>query len=160
MLNIGVNYGFQASGSTSSFRTGSGVPSNTLGVNGDYYVDIDTLVLYQKNTGTYASVVTLNRLAQLIALGELRFGAGLPSNGLGQNSDYYVNTTNGDVYYKSAGVYSVIINIKGATGNGTTSGSYVPTAGLFASVAPSTLTDGMNRFGAKLKALNGNVAIP
>jgi hypothetical protein len=46
-----------------------------------------------------------------------RDGAGAPSNGLGVNGDYYLNSTNGDVYYKSAGTYSVVANIKGIQGN-------------------------------------------
>lgn len=45
-----------------------------------------------------------------------RDGAGAPSNALGINGDFYLNTTNGDVYTKAAGVYTVTGNIKGATG--------------------------------------------
>lgn len=45
-----------------------------------------------------------------------RDGAGAPSNALGINGDYYLNDTNGDVYLKAAGSYSVAANIKGATG--------------------------------------------
>lgn len=43
-----------------------------------------------------------------------RYGAGAPSNGLGIDGDYYLNTTNGDVYFKATGTYSVVANIKGA----------------------------------------------
>ncbi len=45
-----------------------------------------------------------------------RDGAGAPSNALGADGDYYLNTTNGDVYEKDAGSYSVVGNIKGADG--------------------------------------------
>lgn len=45
-----------------------------------------------------------------------RDGAGVPANGLGANGDYYLNTTDGDVYFKAAGAYSVVGNIKGAVG--------------------------------------------
>lgn len=46
-----------------------------------------------------------------------RNGSGAPSNSLGANGDYYLNTTNSDVYLKSTGTYSIVTNIKGATGN-------------------------------------------
>jgi hypothetical protein len=45
-----------------------------------------------------------------------RNGTGAPSNSLGVNGDYYLNDTNGDVYLKTAGTYSIVANIKGAPG--------------------------------------------
>lgn len=45
-----------------------------------------------------------------------RSGAGAPSNGLGANGDYYLNTSNGDVYEKAGGTYSVVDNLTGPTG--------------------------------------------
>lgn len=50
-------------------------------------------------------------------------GAGAPSNAVGSDGDYYLNTTNGDVYLKSVGVYNVIVNLKGATGTSGYSGA-------------------------------------
>jgi hypothetical protein len=44
-------------------------------------------------------------------------GAGVPSSGTGSNGDYYLNTTNGDVYRKSSGTWSVVGNIKGPQGD-------------------------------------------
>lgn len=46
----------------------------------------------------------------------LRSGSGAPSNALGINGDYYLNTTNGDIYQKASGVYAVSGNLKGPTG--------------------------------------------
>jgi hypothetical protein len=46
-----------------------------------------------------------------------RNGSGVPSNSLGVNGDYYLNTANGDVYLKASGTYSVVANIKGADGD-------------------------------------------
>lgn len=45
-------------------------------------------------------------------------GAGAPSSGLGANGDFYLNTTNGDIYGpKAAGAWgSVVFNITGPTG--------------------------------------------
>jgi hypothetical protein len=71
-----------------------------------------------------------------------RDGSGAPSNGLGVNGDYYLDTATGDVYKKAAGTYSVVGNIRGATGatgatgsaglDGKTlhNGSGVPSGGL------------------------------
>lgn len=47
-----------------------------------------------------------------------RSGSGVPSDSLGSNGDYYLRTSNGDVYYKSSSTYSVIGNIKGPSGDG------------------------------------------
>lgn len=52
-----------------------------------------------------------------------RDGAGAPSNALGANGDYYLNTTNGDVHKKAAGTYSVVGNIKGPAGANGTNGT-------------------------------------
>ena len=46
-----------------------------------------------------------------------RNGTGAPSASTGANGDYYLNSTNGDVYLKASGSYSVTGNIKGATGS-------------------------------------------
>lgn len=61
-----------------------------------------------------------------------RDGSGVPSNSLGIDGDYYLRTTNGDVYLRGAGVYTVVGNIKGATGAAGSAGAAgpgVPTAG-------------------------------
>lgn len=42
-------------------------------------------------------------------------GTGAPS-GLGNNGDYYLNNSNGDVYWKQNGSWSIVANIKGSTG--------------------------------------------
>ncbi len=52
-----------------------------------------------------------------------RDGSGVPSNGTGVNGDYYLRTSNGDVYLRSAGTYSIVGNIKGATGTTGSNGS-------------------------------------
>lgn len=44
----------------SVWRDGSGVPSNGLGVNGDYYLDDDTGLVYAKAGGTYSQVADIH----------------------------------------------------------------------------------------------------
>jgi len=47
-----------------------------------------------------------------------RYGSGAPSDALGNNGDYYLNTANGDVYYKTAGTWGApIANIMGPEGD-------------------------------------------
>lgn len=44
-------------------------------------------------------------------------GAGVPGAGLGDDGDYYIDTTTiGDVYAKSGGAWALVTNIRGATG--------------------------------------------
>ena len=43
--------------------------------------------------------------------------AGVPDNGIGVNGDFYLNETNGDVYEKAAGTWTVTANIKGLQGD-------------------------------------------
>ena len=45
-----------------------------------------------------------------------RSGSGAPSDGTGVNGDYYFRTDTSDVYKRVSGTYSVVANIKGATG--------------------------------------------
>jgi len=160
MVDILIQYGFQASGESRSFRVNAGIPSNSLGVNGDYCVDTDTWKLYQKQSGVYVEVTTLNRLASLQSRGKLWLGAGVPSNSLGSNKDWYLNTTNGDVYYREAGVYSMKINVKGSTGNAATTGSYTPATGIYAGPEPDNVKDALDRLCQLAFDLNGGVEIP
>lgn len=53
-----------------------------------------------------------------------REGTGAPSNGLGVNGDFYLDDATGDVYQKAAGAYTVVANIKGATGATGPEGSF------------------------------------
>lgn len=66
-------------------------------------------------------------------------GAGAPSGGLGVDGDYYLRTSNGDVYAKAGGVWGVVGNIQGPAGadglNGTNgsvwhNGAGAPAGGL------------------------------
>jgi len=52
-----------------------------------------------------------------------RNGDGVPSNGLGQNGDYYLQNEDGQVFIKVGGAYVPTANIKGADGTNGTNGS-------------------------------------
>lgn len=114
----------------SVWRDGTGTPSNGLGVNGDYYLDTSNGNVYKKVAGVYTGAGNiLGPQGPAGATGDTgpagsagtpgsvwRDGSGAPSNGTGVDGDYYLNTTNGDVYKRTAGTYSVVGNIKGPQG--------------------------------------------
>lgn len=77
-----------------------------------------------------------------------RDGTGTPSNALGVNGDYYLDTNAGDVYKKALGSYGVVGNIKGPAGssinrivNGTFYASLLP----WATTGTDTVTLGTGR---------------
>ncbi len=117
----------------STWRSGSGAPSAALGVDGDFYFRTDTDDVYQKAIGVYSVIANIKgspgpsgSAGTAGADGATwRDGSGAPSNGLGNNGDYYLNVSQGDVYRKSAGNYSMVVNIMGppgAAGSGVSSG--------------------------------------
>lgn len=95
--------------------------------------------------------------------GVWRNGSGAPSSSLGNNNDYYLDTSNGDVYYKSSSAWAVICNIKGATGstgatgatgatgNGIASSSYNSSTGILT----ITYTDGSTYATSDLRGSTG-----
>lgn len=120
---------------------GAGAPSAGLGVNADFYLNTSTGGAYSKESGTWTLVVVLKGSDGAAGSnganglnGAAWFnGSGAPSAGTGTNGDYYLNTTNGDVYTKSGGAWgSPVGNIRGPAGtNGTngTNGQGVPVGG-------------------------------
>lgn len=74
-------------------------------------------LLHNKQSNAVRAAQT--RILSLISQGlasQWRNGTGAPSNGLGVDGDYYVNNTNGDVYFRASGTYSIVINLKGPQG--------------------------------------------
>lgn len=110
----------------SVLRNGNGVPSDSIGVNGDYYLNDLNGDVYVRESGTYA--VVANFAGPAGATGSTgptgpqgipavwRTGTGVPSNALGVNGDYYLDDDTGDVYTKSGGVYLLVANIIGPVG--------------------------------------------
>ena len=66
-------------------------------------------------------------------------GSGAPTGGV--NGDFYLRTSNSDVYQNISGTWTVIANIKGATGNTGATGPTGPT-GSAATIAVGTVTTG------------------
>lgn len=125
---------------------GTGVPSNTVGLNNDYYLDRDNGDVYQKNSDLWSSPIlnikgpagangiTGNTGPQGVqgVRGTIWYSsAGVPSSGLGSNGDYYLNTNTGDVYTKTSNTWgSPVTNIKGPQGADGTGGGGGSTGGF------------------------------
>lgn len=86
----------------------------------------DQFVLFLKRPKTIAagngiSVTTgQNGLVTITNTGGIgtvwRNSIGAPSNGVGNEGDYWLNDTTGDVYQKVSGIYAIVANLKGPQG--------------------------------------------
>lgn len=107
-----------------TIRYGTVAPDNSIGNDGDFYINTSTNMIYGPKSGTWpAGVSMVGPAGSTGATGAAgapgsvwHNGAGAPSNLLGNNGDYYLDDTTDDVYYKSGGSYSIITNIKGSAG--------------------------------------------
>lgn len=101
----------------SKWFTGSGVPSNGTGIDGDFYLNSANGDYYSKASGAWSLQGNLRGTAG--AAGTVWYnGAGAPSAGTGVNNDYYVNTSNGDYYQKQTGTWTLLGNLTGPAGSG------------------------------------------
>jgi hypothetical protein len=94
-------------------------PDNTIGNNGDLYINT--------NTGELFSKVNNNWVFRIFLKGErgtqIYSGNTPPTEYLGLNGDYYINTTNGNLFRKQEGDWTLIYNL-GSTSSGS-SGSNI-----------------------------------
>ena len=108
----------------SVWRQGSGVPSNSTGIDGDFYLDGDAGNVYQRVLGSYN--ILCNIKGQNGTSGTngaagtpgsiWREGSAAPATTLGVDGDFYLNGATGDVYLRASGAYSPVANIKGSPG--------------------------------------------
>jgi hypothetical protein len=106
--------------------SGTGVPVNTIGVNGDYYLDKNTGNLYgPKTTGGWGSPLVLKGTngtngtngANGTNGSTTLSGTGAPSIGLGNLGDYYLDKTNYQLYGpKDAVGWGIPVLLRGADG--------------------------------------------
>lgn len=101
-----------------SILNGTGAPSSSLGVNGDFYLDTNNSQIYgPKTAGDWGGPTSIMGLTGNGVLS----GAGAPSSGLGENGDFYINTTANTIYGpKTAGSWIGPTSLIGPAGtNGT-----------------------------------------
>ncbi len=99
--------------------TGNGVPDPNVGRVGDLYIDLDTNILYIMGTsswGVFAVLPTpvngtngLNGATWIV--GDVE-----PASEIGSNGDLYFNCATLDIYYKTNGVWTYLVNLQGQTG--------------------------------------------
>lgn len=92
-----------------AFLSGSGVPQDSFGTNGDDYYNILTGGVYEKTAGEWLPKFTES------SGNFFRAGAGVPDNALGIDDDYYANRINSDLYKKIAGVWVLVWRKGGST---------------------------------------------
>jgi hypothetical protein len=112
---------------------GSGTPLNTLGEDGDYYIDSSSGAYYVKAAGTWSVLGSLKGVQGDVGaagatgvqgatgaqgpVGSVWLsGTTVPDGGLGSNNDYYIRTTTSDYYKKVPGSWILLGNIQGAQG--------------------------------------------
>jgi hypothetical protein len=133
-------------GATITF--GTSIPSNSVGKNGDVFVNTNSGSFAQKITGIWAVVYTLP--SGNTPDGTVLYGNNNPGSAIGKNNDTYVNTVSGIFYKKSADVWNQVFSMQtgppgsagtpGANGTSGTNGNTV----LNGNHTPSNLTDGVN----------------
>ena len=117
-----------------TWRSGTGVPDNGVGVDGDFYLRTSTYDIYSRVSGSYSIIANIKGATGENGLDGIdgtngingatwRSGTTVPDNALGIDGDFYLRTTTSDIYLKASGNYSIIVNIKGLTGNNGTNGT-------------------------------------
>jgi Pectate lyase superfamily protein/Collagen triple helix repeat (20 copies)/Bacteriophage Mu Gp45 spike protein len=102
----------------STWSSGTDVPLG-FGSDGDYYLRTPTGDIYLNTEGAWSVIGNITGPVGLTGPQGTTFreGSGVPSSGLGNDGDSYLNVANGDVYLKVAGLWgSPIGNLRGPVG--------------------------------------------
>ena len=109
-------------GPSFAFLEGSSNPQNSLGNNGDIYLNTTSNAIFQKESNVWSQLTVLGggdggedgadgADGATILLGDTD-----PDNSLGNDGDLYINRTTSTVFSKTAGVWGNSFSIRGATG--------------------------------------------
>ena len=113
-----------------SVLTGKGAPTDSLGTDGDSYIDLDTYDFYSKKEGAWTKVGNIKGKDGEDGVDGLDgapgkdgtngasvlSGEGAPNEDLGSNGDFYLDTTTYDFYKKVEAAWEKVGNIKGEQG--------------------------------------------
>ena len=126
---------------------GGVLPQNTVGKNGDVFLNTSAGSFAQKISGTWTVVYTLPSSGGA-ADGTVLYGLGIPSSSTGKNNDTYINTGTGIFYKKSGGAWSQVFSMQtgpqgppGTNGTNGTNGANGKTV-LHGTTNPSNLSTG------------------
>ena len=101
---------------------GTGAPDSGLGVDGDFYLDLDNSDVYNRVSGSWAWVANIQGEQGPPGTGSGTAGSvwwngtGAPDSGLGVDGDFYLDLGNGDVYNRVSGLWTWVANIQGPEG--------------------------------------------
>lgn len=136
-IDAGVSVGPQGTAGSAG-ATGNGIASSS------YNASTGVLTITYTSGGTYSTGDLRGAAGATGAAGSKWYnGAGAPSAGTGVSGDYYLNTTNGDVYVKTTS-WAVLTNIKGATGATGATGSAGANGATWLSGSSAPATQGVN----------------
>src|SRR5690606_30831247 len=104
----------------STILAGSGGPTASIGVMGDYYINQDTRELYgpKIDATTWGSPISLRGASGADGAdgSQILSGTSAPTTSLGQDGDYYLRANTYDLYGpKTSGAWGSPINLKGST---------------------------------------------
>ena len=110
--------------------SGGGVPDSATGLNGDYYLDTVSGNLYNKtSSGSWQLLMNIVGPQGMTGAKGSSWWSGMapPSDGLGNDNDYYLNTASGNIYNRTGGSWQILLNVIGPMGQANmTAGSQGP----------------------------------
>jgi len=109
-----------ATAGQSVWFTGTTAPSNTLGNNGDFFMNIADSTMYVKVLGEWVEINIQGDTGEQGNAGAngatWHTGAASPANTLGNDGDMFFDTTTNRVYLRTGGVWTEVANLTGAPG--------------------------------------------
>lgn len=122
---VDVALDFEGGSAGSVWRAGSGAPSDSLGANGDFYLDSANGDVYRKALDVYTFQTNLHGADGADGSdgtdgadgATWRDGVGAPDDASGADGDYYLDHATGDVYKRAAGTFTVVGSIEGPQGD-------------------------------------------
>ena len=97
------------SASSNQWYYGAEVPADTLGTEGDFYLNTKTLSSYKKTSAGWTAVA-------MDESGDWLYGVGGPKAEQGALNDFYLDTAEGDLYQKTAEGWKNILKLFGKNG--------------------------------------------
>jgi len=98
-LTVGANISF-----------GTTLPQNTIGKNGDVFINTASSSFAQKIAGAWAIVYTSP--SGSTTDGTVLYGLGIPGSATGNNNDTYINTGTGIFYKKTSGTWGQVFSMQ------------------------------------------------
>ena len=112
------------------WHSGPGLPSNTLGEDGDFYIQVSNNYVYEKKNGKWVFLSDLSGADGSSGAVWLS-GFGLPSSALGNVGDYYFRTFNAGIYKKTSdNTWTFQLDIDGEDGSTWLTGPGTPRSSL------------------------------